>query len=264
MTKAQKILQETKKYNHSTDLLKDIYGIDSNAEYDAVVLAPSWTAKKIYKNTEVKETPLVKHSTFSSYEVEVNGKKLAWIQTGMGASNMVDTALCLAESVVEKVIFVGAVGAIQPEILIGELATPEVSLSYGGAVGYVQDKLAGNCAVKEVVPDNMRFVEEVLEEAGKQGIEIKKHKVFCTDSIFCEYIHLPEIKETGAELIEMETAGFYECINAMEKKGIALLCVSDNSAADIALVMRDEESTKRYKMAREEHIPKLIDFICEL
>lgn len=101
MTKGQKILQEAKKYNHSTDLLKDIYGIDSKAEYDAVVLAPSWTAKKIYKNTEVKETLLVKHSTFSSYEVEVDGKKLAWIQTGMGASNMVDTALCLAESVME-------------------------------------------------------------------------------------------------------------------------------------------------------------------
>lgn len=264
MTKAQKFLQETKKYNHSTDLLKDIYGIDSKAEYDAVVLAPSWTATKIYKNEEVKETLLVKHSTFASYEVEVNGKKLAWIQTGMGASNMVDTALCLAESVVEKVIFLGAVGAIHPEILIGELATSTVSLSYGSAVGYLQDKLADGCAVKEVAPDNMAFVEEVLKEAGKQGIAMKKRKVFCTDSILCEYIHLPEIKATGAELIEMETAGFYEGMNAMEKKGIALLCVSDNSAADIALVMRDEESTKRYKTAREEYIPKLIDIICEL
>ncbi len=264
MTKAQKFLQEAKKYNHSADLLKDIYGIDSNAEYDAVVLAPSWTAAKIYKDADVKETLLVKHSTFSSYEVEVHGKKLAWIQTGMGASNMVDTALCLADSVVEKVIFVGAVGAIQPEILIGEVATPAVSLSYGGAVGYVQEKLQDGCAVKEVVPENMAFVEAVLEKAGKQGITMKKRKVFCTDSILCEYLHLPEIKETGAELIEMETAGFYECINAMEKKGIALLCVSDNSAADIALVMRDEESSKRYKTARVEYIPKLIDLICEL
>lgn len=264
MTKAQKIVQEAKKYNHSTDLLKDVYGIDSKTKYDAVVLAPSWTAKKIYKNDEVKETLLVKHSTFSSYEVEVNGKKLAWIQTGMGAGNMVDTALCLADSVVEKVIFVGAVGAIQSEILIGELATPAVSLSYGGAVGYLQDKLADGCAVKKIVPENMAFVDKVLEAADQQGVAIKKRKVFCTDSIVCEYVHLPEIKETGAELIEMETAGFYECINAMEKKGIALLCVSDNSAADIALVMRDEEFTKRYKTAREVNIPRLIDIICEL
>lgn len=264
MNKAQEFLQEAKKYNHSADLLKDIYGIDSKSKYDAVILAPSWTASKIYKGKDVKETLLVKHSTFSSYEVEVNGKKLAWIQTGMGASNMVDTALCLAESVVEKVIFLGAVGAIQPEILIGELATPEASISCGGAVGYLQDKLADGCAVKEVLPENMAFVNKVLEEADKHGIAIKKRKVFCTDSIVCEYAHLPEMKETGAELIEMETAGFYESINAMEKKGIALLCVSDNSAADIALVMRDEESTKRYKTAREDYIPKLIDLICEL
>lgn len=264
MTKAEKIIQEAKKYNHSTDLLKDIYGIDSKTKYDAVVLAPSWTAKKIYKHQEVKETCLIKHSTFSSYEVEVNEKKLAWIQTGMGACNMVDTALCLAESVVEKVIFLGAVGAIQPDILIGELATPEAALAYEGTTGYLQEKLDGNCAIKAVVPDNMSFVEKVLEKAEKQGIAVKKRKVFCTDSIMCEYIHLPEIKETSAELIEMETAGFYECINTMEKKGIALLCVSDNSAADIALVMRDEESTKRYKTAREVSIPKLIDIICGL
>lgn len=264
MNKAQEILQEAKKYNHSTDLLKDIYGIDSKTKYDAVVLAPSWTARKIYKHQEMKETCLVKHSCFSAYEVEVNGKKLAWIQSGMGACNMVDTAMCLGDSVVEKVIFVGAVGAIQSDILIGELATPEVSIACEGATGYLQEQLAGNCACREVVPKNMVFVDNVLAEAGKQGITVKKRKVFCTDSIMAEYIHLPEIKETGAELIEMETAGFYQCMNLMDKKGIALLCVSDNSAADISLVLRDDESTERYVTAREVNVPKLIDLICEL
>ncbi|MBQ8280298.1 MAG: phosphorylase [Roseburia sp.] len=264
MGKVQEILQEAKKYNHSTDLLKDIYGIDSKTQYDAVVLAPSWTAKKIYKHQEMKETCLVKHSSFASYEVEVNGKKLAWIQSGMGACNMLDTALCLAESVVDKVIFVGAVGAIQSDILIGELATPEVAIACEGATGYLQKQLVGNCACREVVPENMGFVEKVIGAAGEQSIEVTKRKVFCTDSIMAEYIHLPEIKATGAELIEMETAAFYQCINAMGKKGMALLCVSDNSAADISLVLRDEESTERYVTVREVNVPKLIDIICEL
>ena len=264
MNKAQKILAEAKKYNHSEDLLWDIYGIDSKTQYDAIVLAPSWTAKKIYKHTEMKETCLVKHSSFSSYEIEVNGKKLAWIQSGMGACNMVDTALCLADSVVDKVIFVGAVGAIQPDILIGELATPEMAFACEGATGYLQEKLHDSCFFREVRPENMPFVKNVIEAAGKCGIELKKKKVFCTDSIMAEYVHLPEIKEMGAELIEMETAGFYQCMNAMGKKGIALLCVSDNSAADISLVLRDDASTARYVTAREVNIPKLIDIICEV
>ena len=100
--------------------------------------------------------------------------------------------------------------------------------------------------------------------AANQGIAVKKRKVFCTDSIMAEYVHLPEIKEMGVELIEMETAGFYQCMNAMGKKGIALLCVSDNSAADISLVLRDDASTERYVTAREVNVPKLIDLICEL
>jgi len=72
--------------------------------------------------------------------------------------------------------------------------------------------------------------------AEEKNIYIKKRNVYCTESVLCEYSHLDSMKQTGAELVEMETASFYHCLELMEKDGIALLCVSDNSAAGISLV----------------------------
>ena len=44
-----------------------------------------------------------------------------------------------------------------------------------------------------------------------------------------EAIAMDEILATKAKLIEMETAAFYSCLKIMNKSGMALLLVSDNS-----------------------------------
>ena len=51
-----------------------------------------------------------------------------------------------------------------------------------------------------------------------------------------EYTHLEEIKSFDTDLIEMETSTFYEIAKLMEVPAIALLVVSDNSAAGVPLV----------------------------
>ena len=60
-------------------------------------------------------------------------------------------------------------------------------------------------------------------------------------SITHEYYHLDEIKEFNTDLIEMETSSFYLMADLLEIPSIALLVVSDNSAAGAALVGRTEE-----------------------
>lgn len=50
--------------------------------------------------------------------------------------------------------------------------------------------------------------------------------------------NLDEIKEFNTDLIEMETSLFYLMADLLEIPSIALLVVSDNSAADAALVGR--------------------------
>ena len=89
-------------------------------------------------------------------------------------------------------------------------------------------------------------------------IDVKEKITYCTDTIFCEYYHLDEIKSLGSELIEMETASFMRCMELIEKSYHVLLCVSDNSNCENALVGRSEEDTNRYHVSRELNIPKLI------
>lgn len=264
MNKAQKLLATAKKYNKSEDMLKDIYGIDSKTDYDAIVIAPAWTPEKLLIRTDAKFQTIVRHAYFSSYHVQYEGKSLAWIQCASGAGNLIDSLLCLADSVVDKIIFVGAVGALKEDIMLGELATPLESYSYEGGSLYLQDIIDKKAFGKTVIPSNQDFINEVIEKAQKKGIDLKSRRVYCTDSIFCEYSHLDFIKSTGAELIEMEAASFYNCINIMDKKGIALLCVSDNSASGISLVARSEAETERFHEAREINIPELIKIICEM
>ncbi|WP_206046595.1 phosphorylase family protein [Inconstantimicrobium porci] len=264
MNKVQEILKEAKKYNGSQDMLKDVYGIDSNTKYDAVVVAPVWTPEKIFKNQEVRIKNMIQYANQSSYEVEFAGKKIAWIMCGVGSCNLVDVMLCLADSAAEKIIFVGSVGALKSDIKLGELSTPIESYAYESATMYLFDSLDKNNFGCKIVPQNMEYINKVIKKAEDQEINMVKRKVFCTDSLFCEYKFLDYIKNTGAELIEMETASFYKAINMMNKKGIALLCVSDNSAANISLVARDEESTFNYHNSREVNIPKLINMICEM
>jgi hypothetical protein len=44
----------------------------------------------------------------------------------------------------------------------------------------------------------------------------------------------------------------------MNKEGIAILCVSDNSATQNALIGRSEEDTEKFHKSREQLISKLI------
>lgn len=82
--------------------------------------------------------------------------------------------------------------------------------------------------------------------------------MYCTDSITCEYFHLDEILSMGSAYIEMETAAFLRCLAMMKRRGNALLCVSDNSAAGQHLLGRSEEELAVYHRTREEYIPKLL------
>ena len=264
LNRAQKILKIAQKYNNSDDLLMSMFGIPSDEPMDLYVIAPSWTPEKILKNYEYEVEPKFKHAYVSSYVVKFAGYRIGWIQCASSSANLLDSMLMLANVSTDKIVFMGAVGALRKEIPLGELSTPAESYAYVGGNAFLKEKLSQGQFGETIRPYDMNFVDQVIERAEKQDIKMVKRKVFCTDSIICEYSHLDEILATGAELIEMETSAFYEGIRLMEKRGIALLCVSDNSAAGIALVNRSEEEKKYYHNCRQTWIPELLKIICEM
>ncbi len=263
MTRLEQLLAAARRHNPTDDFLRDVYGLPSDEAFDAIVVAPSWTPDKILKNHDCAIDHVSRHIYFNSYRVDFDGCHIGWIQTASGACNILDAMLSMAESACDRIIFLGAVGALSPEIELGDLATPSESISWEAATLYLQEKLASQNLGKAIVPHCKDWITAILEKAAGRGILISRLPTFCTDSIMCEYAHLDEIKATGAKLIEMETAAFYSALSLIGKKGMALLCVSDNSANGKPLIARTLQQRERYQQSREIHAPEIIRLICQ-
>ena len=102
---------------------------------------------------------------------------------------------------------------------------------------YLKESLKDYVPFEKVYPE-LNYIDRMISLAKDHQYQIKKASVFCTDSIVMEYSHLEEIYSFDTDLIEMETASFYEIAKLMEVPSIALLVVSDNLRLKIPLAGR--------------------------
>jgi purine-nucleoside phosphorylase len=245
------------KYNPTMDMLKVVYGLDSNVKYDTIIVAPSWTPDKLFRNFNPTISIMKRGPYYCGYEVEVQNKKFGYIQTSSCCGNMIDCCMMLGNSIVNNIIFIGAVGAISNDLQLGDIVTPTYSIAGDGGSLYLYDKISVKNYRKKVFQKE-EYKKRLFDVANIIDIAVKEKITYCTDTIFCEYYHLDEIKSLGSELIEMETASFMRCMELIGKSYNVLLCVSDNSNCGNALVGRGEDDTNRYHISREMYIPKLI------
>lgn len=254
--KLKKIMNNIHKYNVS-NMAELNFGLDSSVTYDALVIAPGWKPTTILQDESFKVTTLAVHSYISGYLVEKEGLKIAWIQCASGASNLLDHLIIAAELHFKKLIFVGAVGALTDKFNVGDICTPSYSVAGVFANAYLEEDIHNYKPFKIVKPDDT-YISSVIKLANEHGHNIQRASVYCTDSIALEYYHLDTIKKFNTDLIEMETSTFYLLADLLEVPAIALLVVSDNSAAGHPLVGRNEELQRKYNNARKGIIPDLI------
>ncbi len=252
----QEALENMKRYNAGV-MSRECFGFEPGVPYDALVVVTGWKPDKIILDPSFTVTQLTQHAYFSGFLVEKEGLKIAWAQTASGACNVLDHISICAELTFKKMIFAGAVGGLTADFPVGTLCTPEVCFegSYAGA--YLEKELPAFTPFAPVYPPSQSYVDRVIALGRRLGHDIRKAKVFCTDSIALEYSHLDEIRATGAELIEMETAIFYRLADLFEVPAVALLAVSDNSATGTPLLGR-QEPCQDYHRARGRAIPDLI------
>ena len=262
MLDAKEVIKKAEEYNQVNDILYTVYGIHKEEHYDLAIIAPSWYPEKIF--SEEDNIVLLKKGVYnSSYEIYKDNIKIAYIQCGSGASNLTDAMLCLANANVKKIVFVGAVGALYKEIEIGTIATPKECISFDGVTPFFYAELDKKTYGLNVSPNDFSFIDKIIDESSKIDINIIKEKVFCTDSILLEYSHLDEIKKMGAKLIEMETAAFYSCLKIMDKIGIALLLVSDNSDNNKSLVEKAIDDKNKYNYVRNNHLSRILSLVVD-
>lgn len=258
----KEIVEAFRRYN-SPDMARLIFGLDPNEAYDALVVAPTFTPMRLRMEQDTQITVLKEAATTGGYLVEKDGLKIAWIKTASTASNCIDHMSVCAELNCKKLIFVGAVGALNPQIEIGDICTPSYSIAGGYALTYLKDSIRDFVPFERVEPKSL-LADRAIALAAGEGYEVKKASVFCTDSIAVEYFHLDEIKAFGTDLIEMETAAFYTMADLIEKPAVALLVVSDHSAAGVPLVGREGEADQKYRQAQRERLPQLIFKIAKI
>ena len=233
------------------------FGLDVKQHYDALVVAPSYSPYKLKMDSYCKVTTLKEGAYITGYLVEKDGLKIAWIKTAASDSNLIDHVAICSELTFDKMIFIGAVGALKPEFALGDLCTPSFSIAGGFAHTYLKDSIKDFVPFEKVEP-KMSFVDKVVDVANENGFELKKASVFCSPSIATEYYHLDEIKEFDTDLIEMETASLYFMADLLEIQTVALLVVSDNSATGAALVGRTEAEEEKYDYGRNIVLPQMI------
>lgn len=255
--KINRILNNMHKFNNISNLARMEFGLDETIVYDALVITPIYGPNEIIKGDSFQVTKLPSGGHCQGYFVEKDNIKLAWIKTAVGACNMLDYLLICGELQFKKLIFTGAVGALNEKFDLGDICTPGYSIAGTLANTYLKDSLRDYVPFERAYPDKS-YVAQVVELVRNNGYSIKEGGVFCTDSIMMEYTHLDEIKALGADLIEMETATFYEVAKMMEIPAVALLVVSDNSATGIPLVGRNEEMMKVYEHSKFVVLPDII------
>ncbi|MDO5517651.1 MAG: phosphorylase [Clostridium sp.] len=249
--------QEFNKYNDSDDMLKAVYGLDSYTNYDAIIVAPSWTPEKVFKNYNPVITELRRTAHYCGYEVKVQGKKYGYLLTGSCSGKVIDCCMMLGQSVYSKIIFIGYAGSLVNDVKLGDIVTPSYSIAGDGGSLYLYYNISKENYRNKIYQDDECISE--LKAAGENtDIKVMDKIIYCTDTIFCEYLHLDEIKELGSEVIEMETAAFMRCMELMNKKYNIILCISDNSTCGNALIGRCEDDTEKIHNSREVNVPKLI------
>ena len=165
--KMTRILDHMHRYN-SDQMAMLAFGLDSSVEYDALVVAPSFTPWKLKMDEYCTVTTLKEGSYIAGYLVEKDGLKIAWIKIASSDSNLIDHIAVCAELKFRKMIFIGAVGALKPHIEVGDVCTPSFSIAGGNAHTYLKESLRDYVPFERVEPD-MRFIDRVIEEARAKG-----------------------------------------------------------------------------------------------
>lgn len=191
--KLKKIMDSFHKYN-TEKMAYLAFGLSDEVEYDALVVAPSFTPYKLKLDSVCTVTTLREGAYISGYLVKKDGMKIAWIKTSSSASNLIDHIAVAAELKFKKIIFIGAVGALTSKYALGDICTSGFYISGGYANTYLKDSIKDFVPFERIYPD-MMYIDKVVLDLKKKGYELRKASVFCTDSIACEYYHLDEIKE---------------------------------------------------------------------
>ena len=124
-------IMEKLHYYNSENMACQAFGLAKDVVYDALVVAPSFSPYKLKLDTYCKVTTLKEGAYIAGYLVEKDNLKIAWVKIGSSDANVIDHIAICAELTFQKMIFIGAVGALKESFELGDICTPSYSIASG-------------------------------------------------------------------------------------------------------------------------------------
>ena len=261
LTKEQ-LRQSIDKYGDCSQLVNRL-GITQEDVTEVVLIAPWWHPNKLYNNYDCK-IELLSDEFPDVHRITYNNKSFLHIRSYVGATNIGETVLLLSFTKCKRIIFVGSIGSISSDIIIGDLIIPSTSVSGEAFSSYMYETINKESLHKEYHPTKELY-DATINYLKNENINYKDVKVYSVDTIAGQFVHIDEILDLGCKAIEMETSALFSACQVAEKECIALLAVSDNTVLNKSLISgRTNEDMDKYHKTRYEVIPKIIFNLLEV
>ena len=171
-----------------------------------------------------------------------------------------DTVLGLVETHCKELLFLGSVGAIFPNINVGDLIIPNEVICADGACRYLNKTLSEDSMGKKYFPDSSVYTRiynaavNAVENYQNSDVRCLTGKTVSVESYFAEGCFM----DYGACCLDMESAAVLRAAQYNGIKAGCAYCVSDNAMKLQSLVTIHEELTLFRKNVRLNLMPAII------
>lgn len=258
-----KIIASIRKFGASEqDICRHGLGVEPEQINENVIIAPWWEPDVLPTLGDAKL--LNPPGPFAGvWDIKNADISMTYIKAGIGAPVFLEALLPLGVTKCKRIVFIGSVGSLDPNINIGDIVIPEYSICGDGTSRYIaSENLSHDVFGEKVYPDLSMFNITVAETSRIcADFDVKWHigRNFSTDSIVAEFAHIDTIIGMGCNLIEMETAVAFRAAKLMNIPITAIFSISDNVVSKKSLVSGRAEKEMEYrKFTRCEIFPRLI------
>lgn len=244
------------------DICRHGLGVSAEEICENAVIAPWWEPAAFpgFQAAFISESDTL---AVKVWHVTYEGVTFSYIKTGIGAPVLTDALFSLGVTGCKRILFAGSVGALAPDMAIGDIVLPQYSLCGDGASRYFSGPLAKSDVFgQKAYPDATLFAkaeQTARRICQEQEVAFHMGQAFSTDSIFTQFHHLDEILALGCNCIEMETAAAFRAAQVMGIPLAALFSVSDNTLTKQSLVSgRTQTDRQRRHHTRAQVFPLFI------
>ncbi|MCL2249704.1 MAG: phosphorylase [Oscillospiraceae bacterium] len=259
-----KIISSLRKFGSTEqDICGHGLGVTSEQINEDVIIAPWWKPSVLPKLGEAKLLTNVAKLGIAVWNIENADRVMTYIRTGLGAPQFLEGLLPLGLTKCKRVIFIGSVGSLDPNINIGDIVIPEYSVCGDGASRYIASEDLSHDVFGEKVYPNLSMFDDTVSETKRicNEYDVKWHiaKNFSSDTITAEFAHIDAILRMDCNVIEMETAVAFRTASLMNIAMTAIFSVSDNVITKKSLVSgRSNEEMEYREFTRRKIFPEII------